>query len=171
MTQVATTNQQSKYVLVMKNKSVKFLSKNEYLFARREKENGSDGFWISGEFTAFNMIGEWLTEERYRSQYPSQSSQPYENWTFKSEESKKLTKRTDVLKGIIRGITRYIESTKHFPLIDSHGNKIWYQGTDHPIKIKENLEKRLEYIKIGKDVDEVSVGGMVSGYMGYSPRA
>jgi hypothetical protein len=166
MTQV--TTQVKAHVLVMKNGSFKYLTQSQYDFARQKKAAGEDGFWIQGAFTDFKMIGEWLPIAKFYEQYPQH--RPDSRPVYQPVDFRRTMKHSDAIKGLIQGLERYLHSTPENPIVDGHGMKIWYQGTQAPLDLLAKMYEVLEAIEKGEE-PEVNLGNMVKGYMGYTPKA
>jgi hypothetical protein len=169
MTQVST--ELKTHVLVFKDGSVKFINKVENEFIERDKAAGCQGSYISGGFIDFKMIGKHLDAWEYYRQYPQNRPDPYPKFDSSKYAWKAPDDTNRAIRELTRGLERYIASTPDNPIVDGEGRRTWYQGTRGPKEILARMRQRLEEAESGRAAEEVSIGGMVTGFMGQTSKA
>ena len=137
---------QSTHIILFHDKSKKYISHKAYEMIMSQIMGGVEKLNIGGNLIAFSSIAKILSVEEYEKEYPREVVRKLDEFKTEPVLRTELTHRKG-LEGMIKGLKRYIGSTKQNPIIGFHGEKCWYQGTEKPLELLKEMESRLALLK------------------------
>lgn len=144
------------HVIVFHDGSRKFITKPTHDAIWSLSGSGQEKLKIGDSLIAFSSIAKILSLSEFREQYPNEQTDLFYKPLTPLLEIPKLTNTKNPLwlKDMIKGLKRYITSTEENPVMPNGKDAAWYQGTDAPLAILCDWEKRLKNLESQSYVNE-----------------
>ena len=140
------------YVIIFRDRSKMFINKRVYDFILEESfKPNADKARIGDKIVSIRDMSKILSIEEFYSQYPKERPDTVERFTDKTPYSWKKEKGTKNLEAMMRGLKKYIESTKDSPL-DRHscqcgcGSTVHTETKENPKNTYKLMEERLNQL-------------------------
>ena len=134
------------YFIVFNDHAVKEVSEQQANFLMEKScEPGQIGIKIDGSFIKYSSVAKILSENEYFKQYPDKRPPKYtiepDNTIFLPNQMDRILSPIENKEKRIRAVTEMMKGLKKY--IDGPN----YQGTDKPIKLYDQMARKLAEIK------------------------
>ena len=101
---------------------------------------------VDGCILKMKNVADILTIDKYYETYPKKRDNQVNPILLEGKPFNPETASKKGLEEMIKGLGKYISSTKENPIYHKGENPVWYKGTQEPVELFEKLTKKLEAI-------------------------